>query len=60
MAIAFALIERYIKGGRYAQALKIIQTHVDRKTAERNYVLTYNTAKIYQILGNLKNAAFYL
>jgi hypothetical protein len=32
-AIAFALFERYLKGSRYAQALKIIQIHIDRKTA---------------------------
>jgi uncharacterized protein HemY len=60
IAIAFALLERYIKLGKYSQALKIIKTHIDRKTAVNKFVLTYNSAKIYQILGNLKNAAFYL
>jgi len=60
IAIAFALVERYIKVGKYSQALKIIQTHIDRKTTEKLFVLTYNTAKIHQILGNLKNAVFYL
>jgi len=47
IAIAFALVERYIKVGKYSQALKIIQTHIDRTTTEKLFVLTYNTAKIH-------------
>jgi predicted Zn-dependent protease len=60
MPIAYALIEKHVRAARYPQALKIIQTHIDRKTAEKLFVLTYNTAKINQILGNLKNTVFYL
>lgn len=48
LPMVFAMLKKQLAQGKQSEALKLMASHIDRKSLEKVYVLIYNLTKIHE------------
>jgi hypothetical protein len=60
LPMLFACLKQQLACGQLNEAYKLLSFHIDKKKAEKAYILIYNLTKVHELLGQESKRIFYL